>query len=984
MASDTDPTPVYHLVFVNNNGNGNANGGQMTATITANGGTSLAGSNVTSLVVSADPIVPQLTGNTYTISSAWRFSGYSVFVISGLSTLNLAVSVQSSQGLTQVLVGSAHLLETDANLATFKQPIGSSITINGGTCTDTCASITNCAACANVTGCGWCVDSGQCVPGDRSGPWTYGICQNWRYTFDATKSRRLTQQLAFPVNPKYTDVIVTTADSLDLPIEIVVAPRDPSAMTWDFVYLAQWNGNIQRMFTTYIESIIGTLAGYPNLGVGFVALRSGGFDLIRDLSNPRDNFYIPQAVRAAAAVSVGPVSVLASLNSLPIAWRPSSSRIVLVITDQTFVAGEVDPNTVRQSLTQNGVIPIFLVPQTLAASYQSLVSNGLQYGIVMTGTPLNVVQNSIPQVSVRALQIASGYASTYYTAAGIIDTAAWSANAQAWQLFGLRPTIFARFLIPVAGLANASATAMTQLQIPGYGSAQVQNVLSDRPVAFPTNTTYSVIAGQGVLVTLNGRSLRDLFQTIPKVVTQPTKGTLNMVKPVTANGVNTGQFVPGDPLPVGGVGDDLLNRVFYVANPSTGGQTDTFQLSVTDTCSDSQVVTFTINIIQNNRPPETSMLPVTLNENTPAIVNLEAYDPNGNLLNLYLTDIVHQLDQEGKKIYGGAGDMYQYSPSLTASRPAPGDTNAAQFLMKAGDKVTDGQGRIIYWPPLYANSYADPTLTPWFLIHPCFTYQATQVNTPEKFSSTPTDVAIDVYSVNNPPFVWQDPSTAYPINLPQYGWPTPSGVCWSEGADCTWLEDFGQMFPWNIPYKYLYVGGDSIEKSNLDIIITSLQCDPLANLSFDLTGDRAIQVGDRIQQRPPGVLAPGIRFRPGPDRNNNNGGFGNYYCKVGYATVDKTGAQSVNNRVITISITPVADPPRLRQQTNIVTGVEMIPKQFLIDAVSPDNTTFDTVITDCATPGRGTFEICLDQACTQNLRQVITCDQVKATAGNHT
>jgi len=778
-----------------------------------------------------------------------------------------------------------------------------------------------------------------------------------------------------------TDVIVTTADTLDLPVEIVVAPRNPASMTWDIVYLASWNGVIQSMFTSYIESILGTLTGYPNLGVGFVALETGGFDLIRDLSNPRDTFYIPQAVRAFPQQAAGQVSVLASLNSLPIAWRPASSRVVVIITDQNYIPGQVDPNVVRRTLTNNNVIPVFVVPAALASSYQTLVASGLQYGVVLTAT---FGGNGVPQISTRALQVAAGYASAYYTNAGIIDTVAWTANAQAWQMYGLRPQIFARFLIPVQGLANASATAVSTIQIPGYGQAQVENILSDRPVAFPTNTTYSVIAGQGVLVTLNGRSLNDLFQTIPKVVTQPTKGSLNFVVPQTANGLTTGQFVPGDKIPQGGVGDDLLNRVFYVANPNTGGQTDTFQLSVTDTCSDSQVVTFTINIIQNNRPPETSMLPITLNENTPAIVSLEAYDPNGNLLSLSVTDIVHQMDQNGQEIYGNAGVLYQYDASLTATRPADGDANAARFIMKAGDKVNDSQGRVIYWPPLYANSYADPQKTPWFLIHPCITYQATQTSTPEKFSSTPTDVAIDVFNVNNPPFVWADTSSAYPINLPQYGWNTPSGVCWSDGPDCTWLEDFGQPFPFNMPYKYLYVGGDSIEKSDLDIVITSLQCDPLANLTFDLTGDRAIQVGDKIQKRSPGVLAPGIRFRPGADRNNNNGGFGSYYCKVGYATIDQTGAQSVNNRVITISITPVPDPPRLRQQTNIVTAVEMIPKEFLIDAVNPDNVQFDTVITDCSTPGHGTYEICMDTACTQSLRQVFTCDQVKASTGGIT
>jgi hypothetical protein len=175
----------------------------------------------------------------------------------------------------------------------------------------------------------------------------------------------------------------------------------------------------------------------------------------------------------------------------------------------------------------------------------------------------------------------------------------------------------------------------------------------------------------------------------------------------------------------------------------------------------------------------------------------------------------------------------------------------------------------------------------------------------------------------------------------------------------------------------LYVGGDDIEKSMLNIVITSLQCDPQANLTFDLTGDVAIQVGDMIQQRPPGVLAPGIRFRPGPDRNNQNGGFGSYYCKIGYATIDSQGAQSTNNRVITISITPVNDPPRLAQQTNLVTAVELIPKEFLIDAYDPDNNLFDVVIQSCANADAGSFEVCMDKACTLNLRQDFTCSDVK-------
>jgi hypothetical protein len=202
-----------------------------------------------------------------------------------------------------------------------------------------------------------------------------------------------------------------------------------------------------------------------------------------------------------------------------------------------------------------------------------------------------------------------------------------------------------------------------------------------------------------------------------------------------------------------------------------------------------------------------------------------------------------------------------------------------------------------------------------------------------------------------------------------------------DGPSCTWDEDFGQLYPWNVPYKYLYIGGDDIEKSLLDIVIKNIDCDPLANLTQDLTGDKPLQVGDVIQQRTPGVLAPGIAFRPGPDANNNNGGKGTYYCKISYSTRDSAGLESTNNRVITININPVNKPPRIRSQTNTVTAVEKIPKQFLVDGYDPEGDAFDTVVVDCATPQRGQFEICMDSACTQSLRQTFTCDQIKASTG---
>jgi hypothetical protein len=546
-------------------------------------------------------------------------------------------------------------------------------------------------------------------------------------------------------------------------------------------------------------------------------------------------------------------------------------------------------------------------------------------------------------------------------------------------MYGLQNSVFARFLIPTKGLPVAGTTATTTLQMPGYGSATVENILSDRPVAFPLVTAYEVKEGQTVLVTLSGRSLNDLFKTLPKVVQLPTLGTLNFVQSVMANGQPTGDIVAGDLIGLNGTTNDLLDRIFYSANANTGGKTDTFVLSVTDTCSDSLAVTYTINIAANNRPPVTEMLPQTLPENTPALIILEASDPNGDLLNLYITQIVHELDAQGNAIFGTSGTLYQYDPSIMTGRPAANNANALSKLINAGDKVADSQGRVIYWPPQNDNSYANAT-TPWLLIHPCIEYKAKEAATVELFESSPTKVYIDVFFVNQAPYIWEDPDQSYPVNDSHYVWNTPDGVCWNSGADCTWPEDFGQQYPWNTPYKYLYVGGDDIEKSNLDFIIKNIDCDPLANLTLDLTGDVPLKVGDVIQSRLPGVLQPGIAFRPGPDRNNVNGGQGSYYCKISYSARDVFGVQSNSVRVITVSITPVNDKPRIRTQTTLITSVEKIPKEFLIDAYDPEGDPFDIVVVGCSTLQHGQFEVCMDNACTQSLRQTFTCDDIENSA----
>jgi len=214
-----------------------------------------------------------------------------------------------------------------------------------------------------------------------------------------------------------------------------------------------------------------------------------------------------------------------------------------------------------------------------------------------------------------------------------------------------------------------------------------------------------------------------------------------------------------------------------------------------------------------------------------------------------------------------------------------------------------------------------------------------------------------------------DTDTAYP-----YTWPAADKLgCWKDGAKCSFLEDFGARYPWDATFVYLYVGGDDIEKDELDILITKIDCDPMARVETDLMGDKRLDTTSVIYRNTPGSLLPLIRFRPGPDRNNNNGGYGNYYCNVSYKVRDEEGAISYKENLISVNVSPVDDPPRLRDGLQLVTAIEQQPKTFFVDAISVESRSFRVVLKSCKNT-QGTFEYCLDDACTT--KRPIDCSSI--------
>jgi hypothetical protein len=348
------------------------------------------------------------------------------------------------------------------------------------------------------------------------------------------------------------------------------------------------------------------------------------------------------------------------------------------------------------------------------------------------------------------------------------------------------------------------------------------------------------------------------------------------------------------------------------------------------------------------------MLPPTEEEDTAQVIRLYAQDSDNDKYQAIITMGLHELAEDGTPLFEDrAGALYQYDEQILVSRAEA--QNLGVRITAADTTVTDPDNRVIYWPNLHTNSHADFGKTPELLVKPCFNYKVVETETAEKFESDVARIPIDVRPVNDAPFVYGDTDPNY-----IYSWaPIPSDICFE---NCQFQEDFGQRYPWDAEFEYIYMGGGDIEKDMIDFVITSLECDDAAVLENDLQGVK-IAVGSVIELNQPGELVPALRFRPGPDANDGNGGFNTHYCKFSYKVRDSQGAESAKVHTVTINVSPMDDPVRLATEDQLVVALEEEPKAFVIDAVDPENKQFDTVIQACKFENKGKFAACRDAAC---------------------
>lgn len=964
--NDADPKiQDYHLFVMNNNGFGGGKGGY---TLTVTG-------------VTAAPTVSKfgtadVASNSGVHTFDWSFNGQVGLAFRNVpAQVTLAISAGSGF-FNQVLVGSAHGANKAAGLLAVHKVTTNSVQINGGSCTNECENLRSCDLCSANIKCGWCVEADRCMPGDRSGPHYYGQCANWRYSFDNDVSRRLTQEYAFPVSPGYTDVFLTEASSpgnIDLPLELNVAVGAPEKIQWDLVFLNAWSANHKATWSTQLVDFLKEMAEYPNVGVALNKHDPAGFKVIKPISNPRDFYWFGQHVTSTPEDTSSVHNALAGMSQIAadgnqVGWRAGARKILIVTVDKGFTPFDV--NTLRASLMSRDIIPVFLATNAVRAQYQAVIDE-LGFGFVQT---LTASSGNIVPATLRAVQLAAGHSATFYEdgATGHLNTDTWNANKGAFSMYGLKDNFLARFPIPVHREQGVDI-AKTRLHMPAFGSATIENVKSEKPIATAFPLVSSALENEFQIIELKGRSWKNLFVTTPVIVSYPTRGQLYQVATTTdSNGVQTltgGDLIdPSSALVV----SDPLGRVAYRQTDTGFGEAfDKFSFEVTDGCVASNVVEITINVLNLNDPPVAEMLPPTEDEDKSQVIRLYAHDTDDDAYSAIITMGLHEMLEDGTESFDArVGALYQYNENILMSREEA--AKIGELITAPNTQVKDPQNRVVYWPNLHTNSHADFGKTPQLLVKPCFNYKVVETATTELFESDVARIPIDIRPVNDAPFIYEDTDPSY-----IYPWATPAaGICYK---DCHYDEDFGQRYPWDAEYENIFLGGGDIEMEKLDFVITSLECDPNAVLENPIHAQR-IEVGTVIELNEPGVLHPALRFRPGPDAHDNNGGFGTHYCKFTYKVRDQQGAESAKEFTVTIHVANQDDPVRLATEDQLVVALEEEPKAFVIDAVDPENRAFTTVIQECKPfadgKTKGTFVACLDANCDQ--KQTIDCLNIPA------
>jgi hypothetical protein len=339
---------------------------------------------------------------------------------------------------------------------------------------------------------------------------------------------------------------------------------------------------------------------------------------------------------------------------------------------------------------------------------------------------------------------------------------------------------------------------------------------------------------------------------------------------------------------------------------------------------------------------------VILEEDTYAVITLlgsdDYFGENANLQGVITAPIFGSA--EGCQ---NLGYLYQYD----AAKALPGGYTEADRITVAGTAVTDSQNRVVYIPP--ASHFNSDANVPYRFIRPYFKYKMVETNAvhdPKPLESNEVQVEIIITPVNDAPTVITDADVD----------PAVAGdFCWN--ANCRVPEDLGKHYRETAGTVGLWFGGDDVERSTLDILITRVECPadallqtiedvpqsvPRSGLSdaspFVLPTKIELYQPLRCSEtlpKPPLIQA--LSFAPALDAFSTAG---NFYCKVTYRVRDNLGAVSASKDIV-ISVDPINDVPRATEYVKKVEVFESDSLDFTVTSFDVEGDTYKMEILSC-------------------------------------
>lgn len=910
--------------------------------------------------------------------------------------------------IKQVVVGSGTVGGQLEILRVHDSDVGD-VKICGNEIINPCVNLNTCDTCMANDQCGWCRSTGRCVFGNAAGPTDGSMCPYWSFTDSPTVSRRVKAHFGAPINPKKQEVFLVTGDHTlaTLPVQIVVDAGYAQGAAWDLAFLTPSGGNAYSISTSMTTSILNYLNSLPDFGFSFNVFGDNGLTQVSGLETiARALGTLPTKLNNLGSTPTVNPDLLGALNAITAGqnpgWRENARRVVLVLTDN------INPSTIspaaieslRNRLLDKGILPVFAVNSEAQKTLYNTFVNQLGFGLVVRYANDAQLLNTV----VQTLEQAGGTVALIPRIYGHLDGDLVSTYASVWNVHGLGDKMRTRMYFPFHSGETEVSIKETTFMAPGFGSASVVNIPSDRPYG----TAQDILMKQevpldsnpnvyGQIVTLSGRGLDASSPVFLKVTRFG-----NHYIPVSGVDYGRGKFYQYDDELISSltsqseidtvleeitgeaVVKDPAGRIFYVPPGgaySVSGKEDEAYIdvyyTVHDACTKSDEESMSIYIIYQNTKP-IALTPgggFSGNENTAIVLELTGEDARGHNLDFYMTDVPHEYVGTLKQT---RGRFFQYTSALADA------LNVADIYLlenledilatgthiepSSASPVKLNENKVIYIPDRFFNSENKPASGLYQALPDASFYVQQRELLDHEIDDVPEDYhllrSLEASFKININWVNQKPQIRYTGGDPQFLLPLDdeTDVCYIYiDGGCVFKQNLNVAPPDQAPPTPILMGAFDIEEMPVNIEITGLQCGGQNEL-IDHGGANLV-VGSKIYV-PQDDWFPAVRFKP------NLNAVGNNYCTISYKAYDGE-LYSANEEQIVIHLTPVNQPPISIDQYFIAFNTTVYDGQAGMYDVEMDNIHMYVVGCDHSVYDEDDYEITLNGV-------VVKCSEIPA------